>query len=146
MYSTRFDDELRYVVTCISNNNVIRVVETIVDTGAKYTCYRASFIDDSLEEKDLVSHQCVDIGGFIGGDNQLSKVRFYRYSVKQFTIGNIDMGNRDIWITFDKKVKDNVLGMDVLQSISFMQYANEKELYFFSDRDELRAFVNSQGM
>ncbi|MBR1876516.1 MAG: hypothetical protein IJ805_05375, partial [Lachnospiraceae bacterium] len=28
-------------------------------------------------------------------------IRFYKYSAKQFTVGNIDMGLRDIWITFD---------------------------------------------
>ncbi len=48
---------IRYVVTCITNRDAVRVVETIVDTGAKYTCYRASFIDDELREEDLEANQ-----------------------------------------------------------------------------------------
>ena len=58
MYSTKFDSELRYVVTCITNQTAVRVVETIVDTGAKYTCYRASFIDDRLKEM-LILKSCI---------------------------------------------------------------------------------------
>ena len=141
MYSTKFDSELRYVVTCITNQTAVRVVETIVDTGAKYTCYRASFIDDRLKEDDMKNNASINIGGFINGDKQQSKVRFYKYSVKQFTIGNIDLGERVIWITFDDRVKDNVLGMDILQSISFMQYADSKELHFFTDSNELQTFI-----
>ena len=75
MYSTRFDDELRYVVTCITNRDTVRVVETIVDTGAKYTCYRASLIDDELHEEDLGTNQSVEIGGFVSGDEPINKVR-----------------------------------------------------------------------
>ncbi len=75
MYSTRFDNELRYVVTLITNQDSVRVVETIVDTGAKYTCYRASFIDDDLQEDDLETNQSVEIGGFVSGDERINKVR-----------------------------------------------------------------------
>ena len=67
MYSTKFDSELRYVVTCITNQTAVRVVETIVDTGAKYTCYRASFIDDRLKEDDMKNNASINIGGFIKG-------------------------------------------------------------------------------
>lgn len=142
MYSTRFDDELRYIVTCITNQSVVRMIETIVDTGAKYTCYRASFIDDHLTESDVSESPYVDIGGFVDGDKRKNAVRFYRFPVKQFTIGNIDLGGRDIWITFDERVKDNVLGMDILQSICFLQYSDSKELVFFTDRDEMKGYVN----
>ena len=144
MYSTRFDDELRYVVTCITNRDAVRVVETIVDTGAKYTCYRASFIDDELREEDLGTNQSVEIGGFVSADEPINKVRFYRYPLRQFTIGSIDLGKRDIWITFDGRVKDNVLGMDILKSVSFMQYADTRELHFFTDEDELKSFVEGK--
>ncbi len=121
VYSTQYEDELRYVVTCITNQRSIRLIETIVDTGAKYTCYQAAFIDDTLVEKDMMDQQSMDIGGFVDGDERKNTVRFYRYPVKQFTIGSIDVGARDVWITFDKRVKDNVLGLDILQSVSFLQ-------------------------
>lgn len=40
-------------------------------------------------------------------------VVFYRCSLKQFTIGNINIGEQDIWITFGKRVAETVLGMDI---------------------------------
>lgn len=143
MYSTRFENEQRYIVTCITNQTTVRVIETIVDSGAKHTCYRASFVDDALTEESLAGNPHIDIGGFIDGDQIKNTVRFYRFPVKQFTIGNIDLGARDIWVTFDKRVKDNVLGIDILQAVCLLQYDNEKELYFFKDRMELKSFVVS---
>ena len=143
MYSTRFDDEQRYIVTCISNSSHIRLLETIVDTGAKYTCYRAGYIDSSLREERFADKQWVDIGGFIDGDSKKNSVRFYKYSVNQFTIGNIDLGNRDVWITFDSRVKDNVLGMDILKTVTYLQLNDSQELDFFSNNDELKSYVNN---
>ena len=70
MYSTQFEDELRYVVTCIANQTSVRLIETIVDTGAKYTCYQVALIDDTLQEKDMLDQQILDIGGFVDGDER----------------------------------------------------------------------------
>lgn len=44
-------------------------------------------------------------------------VRFYRYHLKQFTIGNIDMKGQDIWLTFDERVTDIISGMDILKQV-----------------------------
>lgn len=51
------------------------------------------------------------LGGFVKG----FPVKFYKSNLQQFTIGNIDMGEQDLWITFDMRVTDTVLGMDILQ-------------------------------
>ena len=141
MYSTNCSNGLRYTVTCIINQSVIRLVDTIVDTGAKYTCYRARLIDSSLTEEQMIRNIHKDIGGFVDGERKSNAVRFYQYCVKQFTIGNIDLGKRNIWVTFDQRVKDNVLGMDILHSVNFMQYEDSDELLFFGSRTELRAYV-----
>ena len=53
MFSTSFQDSLRYIVVCITNSRVISLVDTIVDTGAIYTCYMAHSIDIELTEADL---------------------------------------------------------------------------------------------
>ena len=78
----------------------------------------------------------------MSGSEPKNKVRFYKYPLNQFTIGSIDLGKKDIWITFYSRVKDNVLGMDILQSVSFLQYADAKELHFFADKNEMRSFIN----
>lgn len=43
------------------------------------------------------------------------------------------MGEQDIWITFDKRVTDTVLGMDVLQKIIFTVNSYDKRIYFCKD-------------
>lgn len=141
MYSTNCSNGLRYTVTCIINQSVIRLVDTIVDTGAKFTCYRARLIDSSLTEEQMMGKIHKDIGGFVDGERKSNTVRVYQYCVNQFTIGNIDLGKRNIWVTFDQRVKDNVLGMDILRSVNFLQYANMDELLFFGSITELRTYA-----
>ena len=66
-----------------------------------------------------------------------SIIRVYRYRVQQFTVGTVDMGEQNIWITFDPRVTDDVLGMDVLRNVFFFQNADKEELYFSQSFDEL---------
>ena len=143
MYSTKCSRDLRYIVTCITNTNTVSLVDTIVDMGAKRTCYQARLVDSSLSENQFEDKPCKLIGGFVCGREPENAVRFYKYSLQQFTIGNIDMGAQDIWITFDARIQDNVLGMDILRSVCLLQYANEDELFFFNDKSELQSFVAS---
>ncbi|MBQ7558091.1 MAG: hypothetical protein IJT00_08505 [Lachnospiraceae bacterium] len=140
MYSIACD-RLRYSITCILNRDRIALVDTIVDTGALYTCYKAEQIDENLSEEQFKDAERKTIGGFIGGKYGSDFVVFYRYDVRQYTIGTIDLGEKTIWVTFDKRVNDNVLGMDILRSVSYLQYEGSDELVFFKDRDELREFV-----
>ena len=51
-----------------------------------------------------------------GIDNGVT-VRFYKYHLRQFTIGNINMKEQDIWITFDERITNIILGMDILKQI-----------------------------
>lgn len=53
--------------------------------------------------------------------------------MKQFTIGNIDLGKQDIWITFDERVTDTVLGMDILQQVIFTANPYNRKMYFCKD-------------
>ena len=141
MYSTSCNSDLRYIVTCITNDGKISLLDTIVDMGARRTCYQARLIDSSLSESQFVGKPYKLIGGFIGGREVKNTVCFYEYRLQQFTIGNIDMGEQTIWITFDDRIQDNVLGMDILHSVCMLQYADENELYFFNDKSELKSFV-----
>ncbi|MBR1738109.1 MAG: hypothetical protein IJ736_14035 [Firmicutes bacterium] len=141
MYNLKSKSKLRYIATCIINHDIVRVVESIVDTGALYTCYAAKLIDTSLEKEDFIKNESKIIGGFVYGKN--NGVEIYRYGVKQFTIGNVDMGSREIWITFDKRVEVNVLGMDILRSVNYLQFDNSDEMVFFSGRDELLDYVTA---
>ncbi len=143
MFSTS-SDRLRYTVTCIINQNGIVLIDTIVDTGAKFTCYKADQISKHIFEKQFQDAEYKYIGGFVNGRNLSEAVKFYSYNVTQFTIGSIDLGARKIWITFDERIADNVLGIDILDSVTYLHYENSNELIFFKDRNELKTYVSSR--
>ena len=69
------------------------------------------------------------IGGFVGN----AGVKFYHYPIKQFIIGNIDLKSRKVWITFNQLATDDVLGMDLLQDVSFLYKRKSREVVFFDD-------------
>lgn len=110
VYSTSIRND-RCRLECIIVSGQIAVEKFIVDTGAMYTCCNYWLINENLNERDLENNECRRIGGLVEGE----KVNFYRYPLRQFTIGNIDMGRQDIWITFDERVTDIVIGLDILK-------------------------------
>ncbi len=131
MYSTNLKDE-RFVVDCISVWEKGRVIQFTVDTGAMFTCCNFSVLGKSLQKKDFISNEMKLLGGFIKGE----PVIFYKCRLKQFTIGNIDMGTQNIWVTFDERVTDTVLGMDILQQVIFTANPYDKRIYFCKDADD----------
>lgn len=142
VFSTKCDN-LRYVVTCIINQDAINLVDTIVDTGAMYTCYKAELINEELKEEGFLEADMRYIGGFVEGSNADRAVKFYEYEVAQFTIGTVDLGKQKIWVTFDDRISDNVLGMDMLHKTAFLQFEKSNRLYFFNDRMELAKSIDA---
>ena len=88
MYSTNIKDN-RFSILCLAVlEKKFALNAFIVDTGAMITCCKYKFIDKNLQEEDVADSETEIIGGLVRD----SAVKFYRYSLKQFTIGNIDMG------------------------------------------------------
>lgn len=98
MYSTNLKNN-RYLVRCLRVAKDIKTINFIIDTGAMFSCCNYRLIDSSLQENVLLNNEIKLIGGFIKGEY----VKFYCHRLKQFTIGSIDMGEQNIWITFDRK-------------------------------------------
>lgn len=46
------------------------------------------------------------------------------------------MGKQDIWITFDKRVTDTVLGMDILKQITFTANSYNHVICFYKDQED----------
>ena len=124
MYSTRLRDD-RYYVHCVTVLNRPKVMQFLFDTGAKYTCCSFRALDDDLKEEDFSDALTKDLGGFVAG----SAMRFYQCQLKQFSIGTIDLGRQSIWITFDKRISDSVLGMDIIKDIAFKNSPGDHVLY-----------------
>ena len=131
MYSTNIKDN-RYLIRCLAVAGEIPANNFIVDTGAMFTCCNFGFLDENMQENEIANCESKVIGGLIKGEF----VKFYRYRLKQFTIGNIDMGSQDIWITFNERVTDIVLGMDILKQIIMIINPYNQKLYFCKDRDD----------
>ncbi len=133
MYSTNLKDN-RYFVRCLTVAEDTNVNRFIVDTGAKFTCCNHSFIDKDMREEGMVNCEVKFIGGLVKGE----VVRFYRYRLKQFTVGNIDMKEQEIWITFDQRVTDVVLGMDILKQVIMIMNPYNQMIYFCKDYEDFQ--------
>ena len=131
MYSTNIKDN-RCIVDCLAVSHKISMEKFVVDTGAKFTCCNYRVIDGRLKEREFLNHEERHLGGLVKGQF----LRFYRLTLQQFTIGNIDMGRQNIWITFDERITDIILGMDILKQIIMITNPYHQQVYFCKDSDE----------
>lgn len=46
------------------------------------------------------------------------------------------MGRQDIWITFDERITDIILGMDILKQIIMITNPYIQQVYFCKDKDD----------
>ena len=130
----------RYFVECLAVTDEVVIEKFIVDTGAKYTCCQYRVINKFLKEEYFRDKEIKYMGGLIRGEI----VRFYKYSLKQFTIGSVDMGEQDIWITFDERVTDIILGMDILKRVITITNSYNQRMYLCKDaKDYYTNFVLS---
>ena len=53
MYSTRLKDE-RFSVECIVYTEKVRIIQYVVDTGAKYTCCNYKEFDKHMKEEEFI--------------------------------------------------------------------------------------------
>lgn len=97
-----------------------------------FICCNYKSFDKRLQEKDLKGCEEKCLGGFIEGVG----VKFYKVSLSQFTIGNINLKKQDIWVIFDKRVRETVLGMDILQQVIFTANPYNINIYFCKDKDD----------
>ena len=131
MHSTSIKDS-KYSLICLAVLDEVCIVDFIVDTGAMFTCCNYTSLKSNLCETDFAGGEIKLLGGFV----KSSPVKFYKCELKQFTIGNIDMGGQVIWITFDERVTDTVLGMDILQQMIFTANPYDKKIYFCKDAND----------
>lgn len=136
VYSTNIKND-RSIIDCLIVSHKISLEKFVIDTGAKYTCCSYKVIDGKLTEAELSDCEGRFISGFVKGEF----LKFYRLPLRQFTIGNIDMGNQVIQITFDERITDIILGMDILKQIVMVTNPYRQAICFYQDRDDYRAEV-----
>lgn len=112
----------------------------VYDTGAPITCICASDLSCNLVESDFIANNCETktVGGLINAEE--NNVTYYKFYIKDFYFGNVHLTGVDVWITFDKRVTDNVIGLDVILRITRLGIGYSDKMYFFSSNDELFKF------
>lgn len=130
MYSTNMKNN-RYLAECllVSRTKYVTFERFVIDTGAKFTCCNYKIVDKALEEKQLSNCEKKLIDGFVKGEY----LKFDKFYLHQFTIGNIDMGGQYIWITFDERITDIILGMDILKQVILTTNPYNQRIYFCRD-------------
>ena len=140
MYSVKLKDN-RITVQCnIIKNGKLKFIRAVYDTGAKYSCFRASYISSDLNEKELMGHDEKLLAGFVG----TTASKFYQFHVERLALGNVDLGAQEIWITFDENVTTNVIGYDILSQVTRASLAHSGVELFFSSYDEFKQYIESK--
>ena len=132
MYSLKETDS-RYTANCVIYYQRPRVRRFVVDTGAKYTCCSFDYINPELKEDDFQNAKCIYLGGFVADVG----MKFYECKLKQFTIGTVDLKDQTVWITFDERIADSLLGMDILKQVLFMNRPDKCSFAVYSDINEV---------
>ena len=122
----------RYTAKCIVNFKKPRIRDFVVDTGAKYTCCSYDYVDSSLKEEDFKESRTKILGGFVANIG----MKFYECDLAQFTIGTVDFGKQKIWITFDERIADSLLGMDILSQAVFANVPENVKFAVYNDVSE----------
>ena len=140
MYSVKLKDN-RITVQCnMLKSGKLKFIRAVYDTGAKYSCFRASYISSYLNEESLTGHEEKLLAGFVG----TVASKFYQFHVERLALGNVDLGAQEIWITFDENVTTNVIGYDILSQVTRASLAHSGVELFFSSYDEFKQYIESK--
>lgn len=139
LIDNRFYIDCDFVLGTRFDKPRIETINFIVDTGARYTCCYYRDLDRRLDENLFEKQEHIDLGGFVEG----LSVRFYKYHVALIKLGEyVNLKDKDIWITFDNRITDYTLGMDILKDVSFVFTQKSSSLLLFQDYDELSAYIS----
>ena len=133
MYSLKNSDD-RFVANCIVMYSRPRIRRFVIDTGTKYTCCSYDYINPALKEEDFQDSRTKMLGGFVADIG----MKFYECRLSQFTIGTVDLKDQSVWITFDPRIADSLLGMDILKQVLFLNRPDKNEIDIYNDYDELK--------
>lgn len=128
------------MIQCNFIKPVFTKCSAVYDTGAQQTCMPAMAIDPKLSEEDFKDADTITVGGIIkdeSGYTDNNTLICYRMPVRDFYLGNIHITGVDIWVTFDERITDSVVGMDILSRVTRLGIALSGRELFFKDIGEM---------
>lgn len=140
MYSVNaIEGENRVLLQCNFVGTRFIKFSAIYDTGAEYTCVTAVSLNAKYAENDFKDSETMTVGGLIDSNNV--SVKYYKLHVRDFYLGNIHIAGVDIWVTFDDRITDSVVGYDVLRRVTRLGIENSNTELFFKDTSELLSYI-----
>lgn len=117
-----------YTIKCHIEAASIKILKFTVDTGAAVTCLKAAYIDSSLTEDSMRGVDTIRARGIASNH----KILYYRYHLRNISFAGLNLGSRDVWVTFDPYATDCLLGMDILSDCNILICGDDHSMYFFS--------------
>lgn len=140
MYSINvIEGENRVLLQCNFVGTRFIKFSAIYDTGAEYTCVTAVSLNVKYTENDFKDSETMTVGGLIDSNNVY--VKYYKLHVRDFYLGNIHIAGVDIWVTFDDRITDSVVGYDILRRVTRLGIENSNTELFFKDTSELLSYI-----
>lgn len=140
MYSINvIEGENRVLLQCNFVGNRFIKFSAVYDTGAEHTCVTAISLNAKITENDFKDSDTMIVGGLIDSGNV--SVKYYKLHVGDFYLGNIHITGVDIWVTFDNRITDNVVGYDILRRVTRLGIENSNMELFFKDTSELLSYI-----
>ncbi len=140
MYSANvIEGENRILLQCNYAGDRFVKFSAVYDTGAQYTCVTAPSLSMKLTEKEFNGAETMSAGGLIDSENISAK--YYKMHINNFYLGNIHLTGVDVWVTFDEKITDSVVGLDVLRRVTRLGIENSNTELFFKDTEEFIKYI-----
>lgn len=116
-YSTELQKN-QFNLTCrLFISTKTHTLDFIADTGANFTVIPARELrmPQELEAKFAKSQNYIRLLGLLPSEPTYA----YAYVVNHFIVGSVDLGMQVVWVSFDPRMSELLLGMDILQHVNF---------------------------
>lgn len=129
----------RITISCIFNRGESKrvLLRPIFDTGAMYTLLRADRLGRNLSKSNLDIVDRKMITGFAKD----RPFEIYKIKVLQLTVANISLEGQYVWVTFDDSVSDDVIGFDILKSLSFFYSNTDSTIHIFRTFKDMQDYM-----
>ena len=128
-----------YKVKCMLNKDPYSTISFYVDTGSDITVVNGDALGYLVDNNQIINDTPKENIKIIGGivldkeNNSQYTAIVYKYHVSSFTLHeDVVLYGVDIWVVFDKKFTNNLLGVDILHKLLYLNNPMSDSLVFFN--------------
>ncbi len=128
-----------YKVKCMLNKDPYSTISFYVDTGSDITVVNGDALGYLVDKNQIINDTPKENIKIIGGivldkENNSQYIAIaYKYHVSSFILHeDVVLYGVDIWVIFDKKFTNNLLGVDILHKLLYLNNPMSDSLVFFN--------------